>query len=101
MTNERINPGHRLSPSIVLTPSKALIDQNVDLRISELAPNQKVDIRAEIRDEEERVWQSHASYVANEAGTIDLNSDKPLWPSSYMSDMVMHRLKKKCGLRVE
>lgn len=63
---------------LIATPSNALADEPVSIRVIGLPPSQIVTIRATLKDEKENVFQSKAFYKANEAGEVDLEQASSL-----------------------
>jgi dienelactone hydrolase len=50
------------------------IDEDLRIRLSGLAPNQKVRIRASTEDDANRAWNSEALFRASERGEVDLTT---------------------------
>lgn len=67
----------RQSPSIKVSPDRALIDERVEVRAYGLPPRKAVTIRARMKDGEGREWQSEASFLADGRGRIDLGRQPP------------------------
>jgi dienelactone hydrolase len=55
-------------------PNGAFIDEDVRIRLSGLAPHQKVRIHATTEDDENRRWSSDAQFRANAHGEVDLTT---------------------------
>jgi dienelactone hydrolase len=53
-------------------PNGAFIDEDIRIRLTGLAPHQKVRIRATTEDDENRRWSSEAQFRANAHGEVDL-----------------------------
>lgn len=63
---------------LIVTPSNALADEPVSIRATGLPPLQIVTIKATLKDEKEKLFQSKAFYKANEAGEVDLEQASAL-----------------------
>ncbi|KAL6032838.1 hypothetical protein STEG23_014779 [Scotinomys teguina] len=57
---------------LIVTPSNALADEPVSIRATGLPPSQIVTIKATLKHEQEKLFQSKAFYKSNEAGEVDL-----------------------------
>jgi dienelactone hydrolase len=66
------------TPSIDISPSPALVDDEVKVQLSGFAPHQRVAVRARMKDDSKRAWQSEAVFLADEHGLVKLDSQKPL-----------------------
>ncbi|MGH9560164.1 MAG: acyl-CoA thioesterase/BAAT N-terminal domain-containing protein, partial [Terracidiphilus sp.] len=55
-----------------ISPKGAFIDEEVRIRLSGLAPHQRVRIRATTEDDENRRWSSDAQFRADARGEVDL-----------------------------
>lgn len=69
-----------------ITPQASLIDEPASLRISGLQPHQHATIHAQTLDGFHQQWQSTATFAANEQGTVDLSTQKPLSGSYSEAD---------------
>jgi dienelactone hydrolase len=59
------------SPQIEILPNPAFVDEPVSVRLSGLRPGAKVTLRAAVRDDAGREWESHGVYIATKDGRID------------------------------
>jgi dienelactone hydrolase len=66
------------SCQLEITPNTSLIDEPVSLRLSGLPPHQHATFHAQTLDGFHQQWQSTATFVADEHGTIDLGTQRPL-----------------------
>ena len=55
----------------------AFIDEDVQIRLSGLAPHQSVRIHASTDDDENRRWSSDATFRADSSGQVDLATQEP------------------------
>ena len=62
------------APKIQVAPEACLLDAVVAISSSGLEPNKPVTIRAEMADKGGRVWRSHAVFVADGNGSVNLSS---------------------------
>ena len=61
-----------------ISPATAFIDEELSIRILGLKPHETVTLRASTADDDKRVWSSHATFVANSSGIVDVASQEPL-----------------------
>ncbi len=54
----------------------AFIDEEIHVRLSGLAPNQRVRIRASTEDDENREWSSEALFRADARGVVDVTTQE-------------------------
>src|SRR5262249_39777198 len=66
------------SPRIEITPSTALVDEKVSIRLIGATPSQPVTLRARAQDDRQVVWESHATFRADNAGMVDVALQKPI-----------------------
>lgn len=59
-------------------PSSALIDEKVSIRLDGFRPNQRVIVRARMKDDSNRSWASNAEFLTDKHGAVNLDSAKPL-----------------------
>lgn len=64
-------------PYIWVKPKKVLFSEQVAIGISGLEPNSEVRLRARM-PLKEGIWESWATYQADENGTVDTNSQAPI-----------------------
>lgn len=65
-------------PRIEVAPQPALFDDVLSIRLSGLPENQPVTLRALLEDERARTWTSHATFLTDVSGCIDLSEQAPL-----------------------
>src|SRR5437660_11431610 len=63
--------------TIRVEPSSARLDEPFRVTASGLPPGRPVTIRASTRDGELRGWGSHATFVVEPEGALDLGPDQP------------------------
>src|SRR5262245_8055611 len=66
------------SPRIEITPSTALVDEKVSIRLIGATPSQPVTLRARAQDDRQVVWESHATFRADNGGMVDVALQKPI-----------------------
>lgn len=65
------------TPSLTVTPERALVDEPVRILLSGCAPRQAVTLRARTLDGARKEWVSYATFVADEHGHVDVGAQKP------------------------
>src|ERR1700677_1854786 len=74
MTIDEIPRQVRLS----ITPERPAVDTELHVQVCGLPPGGTVTIRAQSHDASGQAWHSHAAFLADSAGTVDLSRDAPL-----------------------
>ncbi|MBI4279728.1 MAG: acyl-CoA thioesterase/BAAT N-terminal domain-containing protein [Armatimonadetes bacterium] len=59
-------------------PRKALADEKVHIKLTGLAPGQRVTVRARARDHAGQVWESNAAFAADGGGNVDVSAQAPI-----------------------
>jgi dienelactone hydrolase len=59
-------------------PNRVLADEIATIRVTGLPPNEHATIHAELMDAAEHHWESHAEFVADAQGTIDVSRQAPV-----------------------
>jgi dienelactone hydrolase len=67
-----------MNPHIELAPNPALVDQPVGLRLKGFAPGQIVILQAQLEDDANQVWTSHATFQSDVYGVVDVPTQQPL-----------------------
>lgn len=67
-----------MSPTLTVSPPKALIGDPVDISVSGLPAGQTATISMSGKDQFGNTWASRASYKADASGTVDIARDAPL-----------------------
>ena len=65
-------------PQMEITPTPALQDVPLRIRLNGLAPSSTVKLAAEMTARDGTVWRSHAVFRADGAGNVDVGSARPL-----------------------
>ncbi len=65
-------------PRLEIVPSRALFDEKVSIRLRGVEPNQRITLRARLKDRSNALWESHADFVADEKGVVDVDTRKPV-----------------------
>ncbi|MAT97728.1 MAG: hypothetical protein CL608_11335 [Anaerolineaceae bacterium] len=65
-------------PIILAEPAAALADESVVIQVLGLEPGQTVTLRASLRDDYDRRWESEATFVADNAGVVDVATQAPM-----------------------
>jgi hypothetical protein len=66
-----------VSPAIVVSPSNALVDEPLSIRLTGLPPGQPVTLRARMHDHLDRPWASAAVFRAGPTGAVDVTTAAP------------------------
>jgi len=59
------------------------MDAEITVRVADASPGRRVTVTARSTDAVGQAWQSAATFIADERGTVDLRRDPPLPGSSY------------------
>lgn len=65
-------------PRITITPSKALLDEPVQVSLSCFPASSPVTITASMYDDEGSLWTSQATFMSDADGSLDLSTQRPL-----------------------
>src|SRR5579872_7014696 len=68
---------------LILQGDAETLDREMVLKVEGLIPFQEVELKAEAEDQNEENWSSHATFQANDLGSIDVATAIPLENSSY------------------
>jgi len=60
------------------TPAAGMADQPVEIRVAGLQPGERAEIHALSRDDRHRLWESHAVFVADDDGCVNLAGQAPV-----------------------
>jgi dienelactone hydrolase len=63
--------------TLEITPSRALMDEQVVIRAKGLQANERVTIHAQLTDGGEQAWKSEAEFVADADGVVDTSKQAP------------------------
>jgi dienelactone hydrolase len=66
------------SIQIEVSPTRALLDEPVAMRVTGAQSRQHVTLRARVVGHDGTAWESEATFVADDAGTIDLGRAAPV-----------------------
>lgn len=67
-----------MNATLTITPTDALIDVSRVIRITGLAPHQTIDIHTKTIRGNNISWQSHAKFIANSKGVVDVSLQSPI-----------------------
>ncbi|MFH1643811.1 MAG: acyl-CoA thioesterase/bile acid-CoA:amino acid N-acyltransferase family protein [bacterium] len=65
-------------PKIIITPDKALLDEAIEISISNLKANEQITIEASCKDKDNNPWISRAMFQADEKGMINIAKQAPI-----------------------
>lgn len=63
---------------IEIAPNPSFIDEDVSIRVCGVPAGARVTLRAEVNDDAGRIWEAHATYVADAAGSVNVASHESL-----------------------
>jgi len=63
---------------IEIAPNPSFIDEDVTICVHGVAPGVRVTLRAEVKDDADRIWEARGTYVADAAGSVNLARQKSL-----------------------
>jgi len=78
MTTDTAVPQPPPEPTILVEPATALADEPVTIKVLGLEPGQTITLRASLRDDSDRRWESEATFVADGAGVVDVTTQAPI-----------------------
>jgi dienelactone hydrolase len=64
--------------TLEISPTRLLADQVPSIRATGLQPNEHVTIQAELTDGTDHPWRSHAEFIADSEGIVDVSKDSPV-----------------------
>ncbi len=66
------------TPKIVVTPEHPLVDESVEIVISNLPANQQIIIEASCKDKDNNAWTSRATFQTDDKGIINVAKQAPI-----------------------
>lgn len=66
------------SPHIVVIPEKSLLDQPVEITVTNLKPNSQVTIEAVCKNKDGDQWKSYAIFKADNKGIVNVAQQSPI-----------------------
>ena len=67
-----------VTPQMEITPTTALQDVPLRIRVNGLAPSSRVKVAAEMTARDGIVWRSHAVFRTDGGGSVDVGSSGPV-----------------------
>jgi dienelactone hydrolase len=64
--------------TLQVAPMAGMVDQPVEIRVAGLRPGDRAEIHARLRDDRKRLWESHAVFVADGDGCVNLAGQEPV-----------------------
>lgn len=64
---------------VVVSPTDALTDSPVDVRVAGLSPRERITLQAATRDAKGKLWRSRITFRASPLGVVDTHSDMRLF----------------------
>jgi len=68
----------RAVPRIDITPERGTVDGAMSIELSGFPPRREVTLRAMTNDPRDRAWSSHATFLTDARGAVDLRTTAPL-----------------------
>lgn len=78
-----ICPGRVISQRLIV-PQSASVAETFSIRVEGLSPGQAIVLRGALSDSAGRIWRSHAGFLADSTGSVDLDRQHPVH-GSYTS----------------
>jgi dienelactone hydrolase len=69
---------HSPAATLTVTPRHALVDERVQIQLSDLAPQHEITLHARMDDDLNGRWESHATFVSDRRGAVDVATQRPL-----------------------
>ncbi|GCE29993.1 acyl-CoA thioesterase [Dictyobacter alpinus] len=66
------------SCQLAVMPQRALVDEPLSMRLAGLQPRQTVTVRTRTQDGSLKTWEAFATFIADEQGTVDVSTQKPV-----------------------
>lgn len=76
--------GTKNVPIIIATPEKALLDEPIEIIISNLAAHEQIALEASCKDKDNNLWKSSAIFQADDKGMVHVAKQAPI-SGSYKS----------------
>ncbi len=77
----QVNAETRISSTevrLLVDPRQTLADEPLNIRVTGCGPNRRVTVRAKMRDDLGRFWDSYGTFAADTAGAVDVSTQAPL-----------------------
>ena len=71
---------------IEITPARALVDEPVSIRLAGFPPRYEVAVEARMSNWNSVDWHSHAVFITDDDGAVDLSTQKPASGSYEQAD---------------
>ncbi|SFJ63208.1 acyl-CoA thioesterase/bile acid-CoA:amino acid N-acyltransferase family protein [Thermoflavimicrobium dichotomicum] len=75
-----------MRPQIQILRKTTMIDEKINIVLSGCLPHQEVELHAQTLDDFGRIWSSHAVFMTDQEGQIDLSLSSPIQGSYTSSD---------------
>lgn len=66
------------SPHIIITPERALIDEPIEISVTNLKPHAHITIEATCKNKDNDAWKSYAIFQANDKGVVNVAQQAPI-----------------------
>src|SRR6185437_4563720 len=78
MTNTHVEATAVSRAQIEIAPNTSFIDEDVTIYVHGVDPGVRVTLRAEVKDDADRIWRARGTYVADAAGSANVASQESL-----------------------
>ena len=75
-----------MPPQIVIEPKSALIDEPLDIRLSDFEPASRITLKAAMTDDAGQTWRSAATFVTDTDGRVNVGAQTPSAGSYDIAD---------------
>ncbi|XP_041112152.1 acyl-coenzyme A thioesterase 2, mitochondrial-like [Polyodon spathula] len=76
MSSARERSKKRPTPLLRATPTRALVDEPIEIAVLHLPPNRPITLRASLLSERNDLWESYSHYVSDEHGAVRVSWDE-------------------------
>ena len=70
--------GLKSSPKIIVIPEIALIDEPVEISVTNLTPKARITIEAACKNKDNDAWKSHATFEVDDKGVVNVAAQAPI-----------------------
>ncbi|HLW44007.1 MAG TPA: acyl-CoA thioester hydrolase/BAAT C-terminal domain-containing protein [Candidatus Acidoferrales bacterium] len=78
ITHTRVETTAVSPAQIEIAPNPSFIDEDVTICAHGVAPGVRVTLRAEVKDDADRIWEARGTYIADAAGSLNVASQESL-----------------------
>lgn len=78
ITNTHVEATAVSRAQIEIAPNPSFIDEDVTICVHGVDPGVRVTLRAEVKDDADRIWEARGTYIADAAGSVNVASQESL-----------------------